>query len=234
MKYNLKDRVALITGASRGIGAALAKGFAAEGVHVIITARTIGGLEEIDDSIRANGGSATLVAMDLRDYPAIDRLGANIFERWGYLDILIANSGMLGQIAPIHQYDAETWDDVIKVNLTANFRLIRSMDPLLRLSDAGRLIFVSSPEAQMHKPYWGAYGVSKAGMEAMVRSYAAETQRTNLKINLVNPGITRTNLRAMAFPGEDPTKLKPPEVLVPLFLKLASPNCARHGELIEA
>jgi NAD(P)-dependent dehydrogenase (short-subunit alcohol dehydrogenase family) len=143
----LKDRVALITGASRGIGAAVATGFAAEGAHVILTARTIGGLEEVDDEIQGAGGSATLVEMDLRDSLAIDRLGANLYERWGKLDVLVANGGVLGQLTPIHQYDPDVWEEVIAVNLTANQRLVRSMDPLLRLSDAGRAIFVSSSAA---------------------------------------------------------------------------------------
>ena len=230
----LKDRVALITGASRGIGAALAKGFAAEGAHVILVGRTTGALEEVDDAVRAAGGSATLVVMDLRDYPAIDRLGASIHERWGTLDILVANGGTLGQLTPIHQYDPAVWEEVIAVNLTANQRLVRSMDPLLRLSDAGRAIFVTSGAARNARPYWGAYAVSKAALEAMVRSYAAETTKTKLRINIVDPGRTRTAMRAAAFPGEDPSTLKAPEALVPLFLELASPDCLRHGDLISA
>ena len=230
----LKDRVALITGASRGIGAALAKGFAAEGAHVILTARTVGGLEEVDDEIQAAGGSATLVEMDLSDYPAIDRLGGNIYERWGKLDILIANGGVLGQLTPIHQYDPKIWEEVIAVNLTANQRLVRSMDPLLRLSDAGRAIFVSSGAAYNARPFWGAYAVSKAALDAMVRSYAAENVKSKLRINIVNPGATRTGMRAAAFPGEDPASLKTPEELLPLFLELASPDCVTHGDLINA
>lgn len=230
----LKDRVALITGASRGIGAALAKGFAAEGAHVILVGRTVGALEEVDDEIRDAGGSATLVVMDLRDTPAIDRLGASIHERWGKLDILVANGGMLGQLTPIHQYDPDVWEEVIAVNLTANQRLVRSMDPLLRMSDAGRAIFVSSGAARNSRPYWGAYAVSKAALEAMVRGYAAETAKTKMRINIVDPGRTRTAMRAAAFPGEDPMTLKTPEELVPLFLELASPNCLRHGDLVDA
>ena len=230
----LKDRVALVTGASRGIGAAVAKGFAAEGAHVILTARTIGGLEEVDDEIKAAGGSATLVEMDLSDYPAIDRLGGGIYERWGKLDILVANGGVLGQLTPIHQYDPKIWEEVIAINLTANQRLVRSMDPLLRLSDAGRAIFVSSGAAYNARPFWGAYAVSKAALDAMVRSYAAENLKSKLRINIVNPGATRTAMRAAAFPGEDPTSLKTPEELVPLFLELASPDCLTHGDLIDA
>ena len=230
----LKDRIALITGASRGIGAAVAKGFAAEGAHVILTARTIGGLEEVDDEIQAAGGSATLVEMDLRDSLAIDRLGANIYDRWGKLDVLVANGGTLGQLTPIHQYDPDIWEEVIAVNLTANQRLVRSMDPLLRLSDAGRAIFVSSSAAHNSQPFWGAYAVSKAALDAMVRCYAAENVRSKLRINIINPGATRTGMRAAAFPGEDPMSLKAPKDLVPLFLELASPNCRPHGDLINA
>jgi len=230
----LKDRIALITGASRGIGAAVAKGFAAEGAHVILTARTIGGLEEVDDEIQGAGGSATLVEMDLRDSLAIDRLGVNLYERWGKLDVLVANGGLLGQLTPIHQYDPDVWEEVIAVNLTANQRLVRSMDPLLRLSDAGRAIFVSSSAAHNFRPFWGAYAVSKAALDAMVRCYAAENVRSKLRINIINPGATRTGMRAAAFPGEDPLSLKTPKDLVSLFLELASPNCLTHGDLINA
>ncbi|MBM86607.1 MAG: oxidoreductase [Rhodospirillaceae bacterium] len=230
----LKKRIALITGASRGIGSAIAKGFAAEGAHVILVARTVGGLEEVDDEIQAAGGSASLVPMDLKDFPAIDRLGASIHERWGKLDILVANGSMLGQLTPIHQYDPILWDEVIAVNLTANQRLLRSKDPLLRKSNAGRVIFVSSGTAQTARPFWGAYAVSKAGLETMARSYAAENANSKLKINIVNPGATRTNIRAAAYPGEDPKTVKAPKTLVPLFLELASPACLRNGDLIKA
>ena len=230
----LDGRVALITGASRGIGADLARAFAAAGAHVILTARTTGGLEEVDDDIRAAGGTASLVEMDLRDGPAIDRLGARINERWGRLDILIANAGILGTLTPLPHQDPAEWDEVIAVNLTANHRLVRSLDPLLRMSDAGRAIFVSSGAARNCRPYWGAYAVTKAALDAMVRVYAAENERSTLRINIVNPGATRTGMRAAAFPGEDPMSLKTPEALVPLFLELASPATTRHGELIDA
>ena len=199
---------------------------------MILVARTIGGLEEVDDEIKAAGGSATLVVMDLRDYPAIDRLGASIYERWGKLDILVANGGILGKLMPIHQYDPELWEEVIAVNLTANQRLTRSLDPLLRQSDAGRAVYVTSGAAHGDRPYWGAYAVSKAALEAMVRSYAAETRKTNLRVNMLNPAATRTGMRAEAFPGEDPMSLKTPEDLVPLFIDLASPECRRHGDLV--
>lgn len=231
---DLGGRIALITGASRGIGAALARAFGAAGAHVILTARTVGGLEEVDDDIRAAGGNASLVEMDLRDGPAIDRLGARIHDRWSRLDILVANAGILGTLTPLPHQDPAEWDEVVAVNLTANLRLIRSLDPLLRMSDAPRAIFVSSGAARICRPYWGAYAVTKAALDAMVRVYAAENERSALRINIVNPGATRTGMRAAAFPGEDPMSLKTPEALVPLFLELASPASTRHGELIDA
>ena len=230
----LDGRIAVITGASRGIGAAVARAFAREGAHVVLVARTVGALEELDDEIRAAGGSASLVPMDLTDYPAIDRLGAALHERYGKIDILVANGGMLGNLTPVHHYDPKLWEQVIATNLTANQRLVRSLDPLLRQSDAGRAIFVTADAASGEKPFWGAYAVSKAALEAMVRSYAAENVKSNIKANLLNPGATRTTLRATAYPGEDQASVKPPEDLVPLFLELASPNCRRNGDLVNA
>ena len=230
----LDGRIALITGASRGIGATVAQAFAAEAAHVILVARTVGGLEEVDDDIRNAGGSASLVVLDLRDYQALDRLGASIYERWGRLDILVANGAIVGQLTPVHQHDPAGFADVIAVNLTVNQRLIRSMDPLLRQSDAGRAIFVTSCAAGMAPPFWGAYSASKAGLEAMVRCYAAENAWSGLRINILDPGATRTAMRAAAFPGEDPATLKSPEALVPHFLELASPACTRHGKLVRA
>lgn len=232
MSGTLEGRVAVVTGASRGIGAAVAKGLAAEGAHVVLVARTKAGLEEVDDAIRGAGGSATLVPMDLLDYEAIDRLGGAIWERWKKLDILIANAGQLGVLTPVHQYDPKLWQEVLAVNVVANQRLVRSLDPLLRQSDAGRAIFVTSGAAQGERAFWGAYAVSKAALEAMVRSYAAETRTTALRVNILDPGATRTGMRAAAYPGEDPEKLKTPEALVPRFLELASPSCDFHGERV--
>ena len=230
---HLDGKVALITGASRGIGAEIARGLAANGVHVILIARTIGALEELDDEITLSGGSSTLVPLDLLDFPAIERLGATIFERWGKLDILISNAAMLGKLTPLHHYDPSTWDNVINLNLVANQRLIRSFDPLLRQSSHGRAIFLSATVARIATPYWGAYATSKSGLEMMIQVYAKETEKTNLKVNIVDPGITKTNLRASAFPGEDPSKLKSPKRLVPLFLKLCSAENQAHGQLIK-
>ena len=233
-KGNTPDKpLAVVTGASRGIGAAIAKGLADNGIHVILVARTVGGLEELDNEITRSGGSCTLAPLDLLDFPAIDRLGATIFQRWGKLDIFISNAAMLGQVAPVNHYDPSIWDDVINLNLVANHRLIRSFDPLLRQSGQGRAIFLSAAVARETAPYWGAYAVSKSGLETMVDIYAKENEKTRLRVNIVDPGITKTKLRSSAFPGEDPGNLKKPEQLVPLFLELCSADCQIHGQLIK-
>lgn len=228
----LAGRIALITGASRGIGAAVAKRFAAEGAHVVLVARTVGGLEEVDDAVRAAGASATLVPLDLGDLDRIDPLGPALYERFKKLDILVGNAGMLGTLGPLSHHDAKSWDDVIKVNLTANWRLIRTLEPLLKRSDAGRAIFVTSGAARMAEAYWGAYSTSKAALEIMVKTWAAELERTNVRVNLLSPGIVRTAMRATAFPGEDPSRLRAPEAIMDSFVDLAAPDCARNGEIV--
>ena len=233
MTGRLQDRFAVITGASRGIGRAVALGMAAEGAHVILVAKTVGGLEEVDDEIRKVGGKATLVPMDLTDFAAIDRLGATIFERWGKLDILIANAGMLGTLTPMSHMEPKDWDKTVAVNVTANYRLIRSLEPLLKRSDAGRAVFVTSGAAEKCKPYWGGYSVTKAALNAMMKTWAAETEKSPIRVNAVSPGPTRTAMRKKAMPGEDPTTLTKPADLVPLFIELAMPSCERHGEIVE-
>tara|TARA_B100001964_G_scaffold120535_1_gene133890 strand:+ start:90 stop:830 length:741 start_codon:yes stop_codon:yes gene_type:complete len=230
----LAGRIAVITGASRGIGAATAKIFTAEGAHVILVARTQGGLEEIDDEIRAAGGTATLVPMDLTDYDKIDEMGATIFERYGKLDILIANAGMLGTMGPINHIDPKIWEQTLAVNVTANWRLIRSFDPLLRQSDAGRAIFLTSFAAQVHRAYWGIYATSKAALDMMVMTYAQEILKTNVTANLFNPGKTRTIMRAEAYPGEDPETVKVPEFTASQLVDLVLPSCKLNGEIITA
>jgi NAD(P)-dependent dehydrogenase (short-subunit alcohol dehydrogenase family) len=202
-----EGKVALVTGASRGLGRAAALALAKQGAHIIATARTQGGLEELDDEIKAAGSSATLVPMDITDYPAIDRLGAAIFERWKKLDVLIGNAGLLGKLTPLPHIEPKTWDDVMAVNMTANYRLIRSMDPLLRLAPHGRAIFVTSGLANKCWPYWGTYSISKAALEALVKTYAAEMESTTVRANCFSPGATRTKMRATAMPGEDPMTL---------------------------
>jgi NAD(P)-dependent dehydrogenase (short-subunit alcohol dehydrogenase family) len=208
---SLSGKVALVTGASRGLGRATALHLARAGAHVIAVARTQGGLEELDDEIKKIGGTATLVPMDLADFDAIDRLGASIFARWKKLDVLIGNAGLLGKITPVAHIEPHDWKKVMDVNVTANYRLLRSMDVLLRQSDAGRVVFVTS--GQTHKPnaYWGMYAVSKAALEVMVKTYAKEVETTALRINCFSPGATRTKMRATAMPGEDPMTLPAPE-----------------------
>lgn len=230
----LEGRVALVTGASRGIGRAVALRFATEGAHVILAARTLGALEELDDEIRAMGKATTLVPMDLTDYAKIDQMGAAVFERFGRLDILVGNAAMLGILGPVGHVDPETWAQVIDVNLTANWRLIRSFDPLLKTSQSGRAIFVTSGAARGAIPYWAPYSVSKAALETMVLTYAAEVTKTPLKVNLINPGIVGTSMRAQAFPGEDAANLKTPDDITETFVQLAEPACRRHGEIVAA
>jgi len=230
--HSLKERVALVTGASRGIGRAAALALAEAGAHVIAVARTVGGLEELDDEIKKIGGSATLVPFDLKDYAGIDRMGAAIFERWGKLDALLGNAGILGVLTPLTHLQPKVWDDLIAINLTANWRLIRSLDPLLRLSDAGRALFVSSAAAHYNRPFWGGYAITKAALEAMVKTYAAELTGTTVKANLLNPGPTRTGMRAQAMPGEDPMTLPSPEEVASLIVDLLSPECGANGELV--
>lgn len=230
----LAGRLALITGASRGLGAAVARRFASEGAHLVLVARTVGGLEEVDDAVRAAGSTATLVPLDLTDSPAIDRLGQSLFERFGKLDILVGNAATLGTLSPVGHIAPDDWTRVISLNLTANWRLLRSLDPLLRRSDAGRAIFVTDRLAQRPRAYWGAYAASKAGLEALVRVYADETERTTIRVNLIDPGPLRTRLRARAYPGERPDDVPAPESVSELFVALAEPGCTRHGEVVTA
>ena len=233
MDKPLADRLAMVTGASRGIGRAAAIAFAKAGAHVVAIARTQGGLEELDDEIRAAGSPATLVPLDLKDYEAIDRLGGAINERWGKLDILLGNAGLLGEIAPLTHVDQPVWDAVMAVNVTANWRLIRSLDPLLQKSDAGRAVFLTSGAAHRCLAYWGPYSVSKAALEALVRTYAAETATTPIRVMMVNPGPLRTRMRTAAMPGEDPETLRTPEELAPHLVRLASPEWSETGRIYD-
>jgi NAD(P)-dependent dehydrogenase (short-subunit alcohol dehydrogenase family) len=228
----LTGRIALVTGASRGIGASVAKRYAAEGAHVILVARTVGGLEEVDDEIKAAGGSATLVPLDLRELDRIDPLGPALYERFNKLDIFVANAGLLGTLGPLAHHDAKLWNEVMTVNVTANWRLIRTLEPLLRRSEAGRAIFVTSGAASKAQAYWGAYATSKAALEMMVQTWAAELAKTDVRVNLLSPGAIRTSMRASAFPGEDPNSLRPPEAIMESFIDLALPSCTKHGEVV--
>ena len=221
----LAGLLALVTGASRGIGRACAIGLAEAGAHVIATARTQGGLEELDDEILARTGErATLVPLDLKDGAGIDRLGGAIFDRWKKLDILVSAAGELGVLTPVAHLEPKAWERAIQVNMTANYRLIRSMDVLLRQSAAGRAIFFTTGAARNPQAFWGAYAATKAGLEALVEVYRDETAITNLRPVLLSPGPMRTAMRAAAFPGEDPDTLAKPEEIVPLVVDLCRPD----------
>ncbi|MGZ5936719.1 MAG: SDR family NAD(P)-dependent oxidoreductase [Rhizomicrobium sp.] len=232
MTKTLEGRIALVTGASRGIGKAAAIGLAAAGAHVVCLARTVGGLEATDDEIKKAGGTATLVPLNIRDFDALDRLGRMIFDRWGRLDAFFANAGSLGVLTPLAHLEPKVFQELIEVNVTANWRLIRSLDPLLRQSDAGRALFVTSGAARKHTPFWGGYGMAKAALESLALTYAEECATTNVKVNLLSPGAIRTGMRAKAMPGEDPQTLPPPEALVPLIVELLSPACAKNGATV--
>jgi NAD(P)-dependent dehydrogenase (short-subunit alcohol dehydrogenase family) len=228
----LAGRIALITGASRGIGRAVALGFAREGAHVLLAARTQGALEELDDEIRAFGGAASIILLDLKDGVRIDSLGPTLYERFGRLDVLIANAAELGPLSPLPHVDSKDWRRVFDINVDANWRLIRTLDPILRRSEAGRAVFVTSAAARLCTAYFGPYAASKAALETLVKTYAAEMASTSVRANLLDPGITRTRMRARAFPGEDPMSVKPPEVLVPLFVRMASAEFEANGQIV--
>lgn len=231
----LAGRIALVTGASRGIGAAIARAYAQEGADLILTARTTGGLEEVDDEIRRiSGKQSLLVPFDIKDFDAIDRLGAALYERYGKLDVLVGNAGILGTLSPLGHISPKEFQEVIDINLTANWRLLRSLDPLLRQSTAGRAIFVSSGAAQGPRAYWGTYAISKAALEMMVGIYAQETQQTPVRANLIDPGRTRTRMRAKAYPGEDPQSLKTPDEIMAKFIDLATADFTGSGQVVKA
>jgi NAD(P)-dependent dehydrogenase (short-subunit alcohol dehydrogenase family) len=234
MSQPLLGRIALVTGASRGVGRAVALELSRAGAHVIALARTQGGLEELDDAIRAEKNEATLVPCDLKDFAGLDRLGAAIHTRWKKLDIFVGNGGILGPLTPLAHVEPSQWDEVIAVNLTANWRLIRALDQPLRQSDAGRVVMITSGAAHLGRPYWGPYAVSKAALDELARTYAAETATTSrVKVMLVNPGPMRTRMRAAAMPGEDPQTLPAPEELAPKIVNLASPAWMQTGKLYD-
>jgi NAD(P)-dependent dehydrogenase (short-subunit alcohol dehydrogenase family) len=228
----LEGRIALVTGASRGLGAAVARRYAAEGAHVVLLARTTKGLKQIDDAIRKLGATATLVPLDLRQFELIDAMAQSLHQRFGRLDVLVSCAAVLGHLAPTGHFEPALWQEVIDVNLTANWRLIRALDPLLRLSSAGRAIFATCAAAHEAGPYWSAYGASKAGLEAMVRSYASEIAQSTIRGNLVDPGPLRTELRFAAFPFEDRAKLRAPEDATEPFVALAEANSTVNSTLV--
>ncbi len=230
----LEGRLILITGASRGIGRAAAIACAQQGAELIITGRTTSALEEVDDEITAVGGAATIVELDQTDYAAMPRLASAISSRWGRLDGFVANAGQLGQMAPMAHIEPEIWERTMSVNLTSVWFQAKTFDPLLRAAPAARVVLVSSGAAVGARPFWGAYAVSKAGLESMARAWAAESEQTNMKINLLNPGGTATAMRASAFPGEDPRNLPSPADIAPAFVRLLSETCEGHGEKYSA
>jgi NAD(P)-dependent dehydrogenase (short-subunit alcohol dehydrogenase family) len=229
----LSGRIALVTGASRGIGSAAARALAGAGAHVVAAARTVGGLEELDDAIRASGGSATLVPLDVTDFEGLARLAAALNARYERLDILIGNAGIAGPSSPLDHVTSKDWDDVMRVNVTANWQLICAMDALLRRADAGRAVFITSGAAHNMRPYRGLYSTSKAALEAVVRTYAAETEKTNLRVNLFNPGPTRTRMRAQVMPGEDPMTLPSAEAVADAIVPLCLPTFTETGRLYD-
>jgi len=233
MTTPLSGRIAVVTGASRGIGYAAALALARAGAHVVAVARTVGGLEELDDAIRAGGGSATLVPLDLKDHDGIARLAAALNERYRRLDVLIGNAGIGGPSSPLSHVEPKAWDDVMAINVTANWQLIRHFEPLLKASDAGRVVFVSSGAAHNARAYRGPYGVSKAALEALARTFATETESTPIRVNLFNPGPTRTGLRAAVMPGEDPMTLPSADEVAEKIVALALPSFTGSGKLYD-
>lgn len=231
MTRPLSDRIALVTGASRGIGAAVALDLARSGAHIVALARTVGGLEELDNKIKAESGSATLVPLDVKDSDGIARLALALNERYGRLDVLIGNAGILGPLSPLGHVDPKDWDNVFAVNVTANWQFIRCMDPLLRASQSGRAVFLTSGVAHAGRAYWGPYGASKAALEMLVRTYAAECATTAVRANLFAPGPTRTRMYATAFPGIDPLTLPTPEDIARAIVPLCLPDCTVNGKV---
>ena len=229
-----QDKTVLITGASRGIGRATAIAFARQGAHLILIARTRGGLEEADDEVKAAGGTATLVEMDLTDAAKLDALGPSLLPRFPHVDVLIANAAILGPMTPLTHVSAKDWASVLDINLTANWRLIRTLDPLLQRAPAGRAVFVTSNAARSCRAYWGPYAVSKAALEALVKVYAKEVATTALRVNLFDPGATRTAMRAKAMPGENPQSLPPPEAIAPIIVSMCAPSYDANGEIVRA
>ncbi|HYA05265.1 MAG TPA: SDR family NAD(P)-dependent oxidoreductase, partial [Xanthobacteraceae bacterium] len=233
MPQPLADRIALVTGATRGIGRATAMALARAGAHVVAVGRTQGALEELDDAVRAAGSSATLVPLDMRDYPGIYRLAGAINERYQRLDVLVGNAGIAGPDSPLDHVEPQAWDDTIAINVTANWHLIRAMDALLKRSAAGRAVFITSSAASRARAYSGPYSVSKAALNALARIYADETSATAVRVNLFNPGPTRTRMRALVMPGEDPTTLPTPEQVAEKILDLCLPSFAETGKLYD-
>jgi NAD(P)-dependent dehydrogenase (short-subunit alcohol dehydrogenase family) len=233
MSKPLADRIALVTGASRGIGAALALQLAQAGAHIVAVARTVGGLEELDDKVKEAGSSATLVPLDVKDSSGIGRLALALNERYGRLDVLVGNAGVLGVPSPLGHVEPKDWDNMFAVNVTANWQLIRCMDPLIKRASAGRAVFLTSGVAHYGRAYWGPYAASKAALEVLVRTYAAESESSNVRVNLFAPGPTRTRMYLSAFPGVDPKTLPMPDAVAKAIVPLCLPDCAESGKIYD-
>jgi NAD(P)-dependent dehydrogenase (short-subunit alcohol dehydrogenase family) len=233
MSKPLADRIALVTGASRGIGAALALQLAQAGAHIVAVARTVGGLEELDDKVKKAGSSATLVPLDVKDSSGIGRLALALNERYGRLDVLVGNAGVLGVPSPLGHVEPKDWDNMFAVNVTANWQLIRCMDPLIKRASAGRAVFLTSGVAHYGRAYWGPYAASKAALEVLVRTYAAESESSNVRVNLFAPGPTRTRMYLSAFPGVDPKTLPMPDAVAKAIVPLCLPDCAESGKIYD-
>ncbi|WP_417822645.1 SDR family NAD(P)-dependent oxidoreductase [Thalassospira lucentensis] len=230
----LEGRVALVTGASHGIGREIAKRFADEGAQVVAVGRNVGALEELDDEVREAGGKLTLLPLDLTMFEKIDILGPSLYEKFGKLDIVVGNAALLGELAPVGHIDSQIFQNTFATNVTANFHLIRTTDKLLQLSDAGRAIFVTSNASAKGRAFWGLYASTKAALESLVLSYAQEMEETSVRVNLVNPGRIRTKMRAEAYPGEDPQTLPSADSIMDVFVDLAASDCTKHGEVVDA
>jgi len=229
----LTDRIALVTGASRGIGAALALQLAEAGAHVVAAARTVGGLEELDDKIKTTGGSATLVPLDMKDADGIARLALALNERYGRLDVLVGNAGVLGPLSPLDHVEPKNWNDNFAVNVSANWQLIRTMDPLLKRAAAGRAVFITSQLSWLARAYCGPYSAAKAALNVLVQTYATEVASTPVRANLFNPGPTRTRMFSSGWPGVDPQTLPPPEDVARTIVPLCLPSCTENGKVYD-
>jgi NAD(P)-dependent dehydrogenase (short-subunit alcohol dehydrogenase family) len=232
LNKRLSGKIALVTGASRGLGRAVSVALAREGAHVIISGRTTGALEELDDEIVKLGGTATILPLDLRKGDKLDQLGPSLYQRWQHLDIFVANAAILGSLSPLAHVTADGWADVMETNLSANWRLVRTLDPLLQKAEAGRVVFVTSRAAHGQNAYWGPYAVAKAGLEALAATYAAEVVSTPIRVATLDPGGIRTGMRSKAFPGEDPMTLPSPDDVARLALDLVLPSSAVHGTVV--
>ena len=228
----MEQKIALVTGASRGIGAATARALALAGYHVVATARTEGGLTELDDAIRAEGGTATLLPLDLLDGAGLDMIGPSIFDRFGRLDAMVHSAGALGRLTPVPHILPADWNAVVGVNFAAAWRLIRSCAPVLQAAPAGRAVFLTTQRAAEPRSYWGAYGATKAALDHLVLTWAQETATTALRVNLVDPGPVAGRLRTEAFPGENPNTLQKPDDVAPAIAALCEVTETRHGQII--